>query len=114
MIFSNLFVRHKVPQPRFAPALFIGLLAMFSLLGTTKPVFGLVGLGTVSILAAVLVELNRERIWEGYRKAYRKQKGLHGLMTQPNPVYYVINVLFLWPFILFLGVICLYAAYALS
>jgi hypothetical protein len=114
MIIQNLFVRHKVPQPRFAPALFIGLLAMFSLLGQAKPVFGLVGLGTVSILAAALVELNRERIWEGYRKAYRQQKGARGLLTRPNPMYYTINVLFLWPFILFLGVVCLYAAYLLS
>ena len=114
MVISNLFVRHKTPQPRFAPGLFVGLLAAFVLLGQTKPLFGLVGLGVTAVVAAALVELNRVRIWEDYRKAYRKQKGLKGLMTQPNPAYYTINVVILWPLIMLLGVLCLYAAYVLA
>ncbi len=114
MLISNLFVTHKVPQPRFAPGLFIGLLAIFALMGQSKPVVGLVGIGTTAVVAAVLVEVNRRRIWESYRKSYRKRAGLMGLWTKPNAVYYTLNVAFLWPFILFLGIVCLWAAYVLA
>jgi hypothetical protein len=111
MLISNLFVRHKVPQPRFAPTLFIGLLAIFILLGNSKPAVGLAGIGATSVIAAVLVELNRVRIWETYRKAYRKSQGMKGIWTKPSDIYYIINVIILWPLIFVLGALCLYAAY---
>ena len=114
MLISHFFVRHKTPAPRFAPGLFLGLLASFVLLGDVKPVFGLVGIGTTLIVTAVLVELNRQRIWDNYLKTYKRQKGLKSLWRKPSPVYYTINVAFLWPFILFLGLICLWAAYILA
>jgi hypothetical protein len=114
LLISNLFIRHKVPQPRIAPGLFLGLIAVFILLGESKPLFGLAGIGTTVIVAAVLVELNRTRIWEDYRKSYRKQKGLKGLLTEPNQAYYTINVVILWPAILLLGVLCVWAAYILT
>jgi hypothetical protein len=114
MLISNLFVRHKTPAPRFAPALFLALLAIFVILGQAKPVVGLVGIGTTAIVTAVLIELNRERIWETYRKTYKKEKGLKGLWTAPTRVYYNVNVYLLWPFVFFLGAICLWAAYTMS
>jgi hypothetical protein len=114
MLLSNLFVSHKVPQPRFAPGLFLALLALFVILGQSKPIVGLVGIGVTAVITGALVELNRQRIWEMYRKSYRKQKGAKGLFTQPNHIYYSINVWFLWPFVMFLGVLCLYAAYMLA
>jgi hypothetical protein len=114
MILSHLFIRHKTPTPRFAPATFVSLLAIFALIGQSRPVIGLVGLGTTAILSAALVEVNRQRIWDEYKKVYRKQKGLKGLVTKPNPIYYNINVIFLWPFIFFLGVVCLWAAYLIG
>jgi hypothetical protein len=114
VLIQNLFVRHKVPQPRFAPGLFIFLLAVFMLLGESKPIVGLVGIGTTVVVAGALVELNRVRIWEGYRKSYRKQKGLKGIWTEPNMLYYTINVSILWPVVILLGVLCLYAAYVLA
>ena len=114
MLISNLFVRHKVPPPRFAPALFLTLLAVFVLLGNTKPVVGLVGIGATVIVAAVLIELNRDRIWDTYRKTYKKERGLKGKWTEPNVIYYNLNVYLLWPFVLFLGLLCLYAAYILA
>jgi len=84
------------------------------LLGQAQPIYGLVGIGTVLIVASVIVELNRQRIWDQYNKTYKKQAGVVGLWTKPNHVYYTINVAFLWPFILFLGICSLYAAYILS
>ncbi|HUD11883.1 MAG TPA: hypothetical protein VMS08_05710 [Candidatus Saccharimonadia bacterium] len=114
MIMSNMFLHHKSPQPQFAPLLFVALLAIFALVGQARPIIGLVGIGTTAIITAVLVEVNRERIWETYRKQYKKQRGMKGLWTAPNRVYYTINVMVLWPFIFFLGFLCLWAAYALS
>jgi 1,4-dihydroxy-2-naphthoate octaprenyltransferase len=114
MLISNLFVNHKNPQPRFAPGLFIFLLAIFVIMGQFKPVMALAAIGTTLVVGAILVELNRKRIWDDYRKSYRKLAGLSGWWTKPNPIYYTLNVMFLWPFILLLGVICLWAAYALS
>ena len=114
MLISHLFTRHKTPAPRFAPGLFVGLLVAFTLLGQTKPVFGLVGLGTTLIVTAVLIELNRARIWDTYRASFKQRKGVRGIWTRPDPIYYTINVVFLWPFIIFLGILCLWAAFVLS
>jgi hypothetical protein len=114
MLMSNMFLRHKTPRPRFAPALFILLLAAFAIIGQARPIIGLVGIGTTAIITGVLVEINRENIWETYRKQYKKNKSLKALWTAPNRVYYNINVVFLWPFIVFLGILCLWAAYMLS
>src|SRR5450759_4419472 len=114
MIISNLFIRNKTPQPRFAPAMFLILILLFSLIGQTKPVVGLTGLGTTLIVTAVLIEINRKRIWKSYCKSYRKQKGLAGMWTKPYSVYYMINVAGLWPIVIVLGGLCLVAAYALS
>jgi hypothetical protein len=89
-------------------------MAVFTLLGQNKPVIGLTGLGVTLIAGGSLIELNRQRIWNDYRKSFRKGKGLRGLWTKPDPIYYTINVVLLWPFIIFLGVICLWAAYILG
>lgn len=114
MILSHVFVRRSKPAPRFAPTLFLGFVLMFTLLGQLRPVVGLVGLGTTSILAGALILLNRQSIWDEYKKQYRKQKGLMGLFTKPNELYYTINVWFLWPFIIFLGLVCIWSAYLIS
>jgi hypothetical protein len=114
VLISNLFVRQKTPAPCFAPVLFLALLVLFAILGQTSPVVGLTGLGTTAIITAVLVEVNRKRIWDTYKKNYKKQKGMSGVLSKPNHIYYSINVRVLWPFILFLGLICLWAAYTLS
>lgn len=114
MLLSNLFTRHKTPPPRFAPGLFLGLILLFVLLGQAKPVYGLIGIGTVLIITAGMVEINRQRIWDQYKKTYKKQAGLLGLWTKPNQIYYTINVMILWPFIMFLGICSLFAAYVLS
>lgn len=114
MLVSHLFVRPKTPGPRFAPGLFMGLVAGFSILGQSKPVFALAGLGVTLVVAGSLVILNRRRIWDTYRKSFRKTKGLKGMWTRPDPIYYTMNVVMLWPFIVFLGIVCLWASYVLS
>lgn len=114
MLFSHLLMRHKTPAPRFAPGLFIALVALFGSMGKTRPIVALAGVGTVLIVAGILVELNRARIWESYLKTHKKKRGAKSLWTKPSHVYYTINVLFLWPFIIFLGLVCIWAAYALA
>ena len=111
MLVSNVFVKKKNFTERYVPWLFLLLVLCFTIMGQTKPVVGLVGLGTTLIVAAVLVEVNRVYIWDSYCKAYRKQKGFKGLLTKPNKIYYTINVVFLWPFMAFLGVLSLFIAY---
>ena len=110
-MFQHLFRRHKSPRPRFAPGLLLALIAVFVIILNSRPIVGLTGLGTTLVLAAALVELNRQRIWIDYKKSYKKQKGLAGRFTAPSITYYQINVLLLWPFIGLLGLACLYAAY---
>lgn len=114
MLFSHLFMRHKTPEPRFAPGLFVALVALFGSMGQTRPVVALAGVGTVLLLSGVLVELNRVRIWEGYLKTYKKKRGIKSFWTKPSHMYYTINVLFLWPFIMFIGLVCIWAAYSLA
>jgi hypothetical protein len=114
MLLSNLFNKHKIPGPHFAPWAFLALLALFVLMGQSRPVVGLVGLGTTAVLGALLVELNHKRIWEEYRRAYKKQRGLAGTLSAPSMLYYNINVYLLWPFVLAIGLICLYAAFMLG
>ncbi len=110
MLISHLIMRGKTPAPSFAPGLFIALISIFALIGQNSPIMGLTGLGVTLITAGSLIELNRLRIWDNYRKAKR----IRSWWTKPNNVYYTINVMFLWPFIIFLGVVCLAAAYILD
>ena len=109
-MFQHLFHRTKTPQPRFAQTLFIALIAVFVIILRTNPVVGLAGLGTTLLIAATLVELNRERIWTDYAKSFKKRKGLKNSLTAPNRIYYTVNIVFLWPFIAFLGLVCIYVA----
>jgi hypothetical protein len=108
---ARLFFRHKMPPPRFGQGLFLGLVIVFAVIAQVKPAIGLAGLGTVAIITAALVELNRERIWEDYRKLYKKSKGLKGVWHEPRETYYRINIVILWPFVAVLGVLSLWVAY---
>lgn len=111
---SRLFFRHKKPQPQFAPGLFLALIIIFAALAQIKPSVGLTGLGATAILGAAIIELNRVRIWETYRKAYKKRKGITRMWHEPNKTYYTINVMILWPFVAFLGFVCIWTGYLLG
>ncbi|MDF2460657.1 MAG: hypothetical protein K0S68_60 [Candidatus Saccharibacteria bacterium] len=114
MLLSNLFIKHKEHRPKFAPMIFLFLLTIFIFIGDTRPVMALVGIGTIVTIAAVLVLINRDAIWDDYRDRFKKNKGLKGVWVEPNRVYYNINVFVLWPFVLVLGILCLISAYAVS
>jgi hypothetical protein len=114
MLLSNLLPGHKTPPPRFAPGLFLGLLVAFIIVGSAKPIVALTGIGTTLIVTACLVELNHKRIWETYLATYKKNKKAYGIWGRPTQSYYNVNVYLLWPFILLLGALCVYAAYLLT
>ena len=114
MMLSRLFLRRHLPEPQFGPSLFLGLVAIFALVVQIKPAVGLAGLGTTALVAAMLIELNRVRIWESYRTAYKKRKALHSPWNEPRRIYYTLNVAFLWPLVAMFGVLCLVAAYCLA
>ncbi|MBW4062176.1 hypothetical protein HJC99_06400 [Candidatus Saccharibacteria bacterium] len=111
-MFHHLFRRNKTPQARFAPTLFLILITVFVIVMRARPVLGLAGLGTTLLVVAGLVIVNRDRIWDNYKKSYKKTKGWRGRFTELNKTYYYINVVLLWPFIAALGLVCLCAAYA--
>jgi len=112
---SKLFRHHRSTKPRYyAQGLFFGLFLLFAVVAQIKPVFGLVGLGTLAILAAGVVELHSQRIWDEYRKGYKKQRRFTGIWHEPKEIYFQLNVYVLWPLVALLGALCLWAGYRLA
>lgn len=110
---SKLFRRHRSIKPGYVQYLFLGLLVLFVVVAQVKPVIGLVGVGTLAILAAGVVELNSQRIWDEYRKNYKKQRRFTGIWHEPKVIYFNLNIYVLWPLVALLGALCLWAAYVL-
>jgi hypothetical protein len=107
--------RNSTPKARFAGWAFVDLVAFFGAISLLRPVMGLAGLGAVLVLAAILVEANKDVIWQSYKKNYKKAKGpLKQFWSKPNDLYYQINVYVLWPVIFALGLASIYAAYLLG
>ena len=71
---------------------------------------GLTGLGVILILSSVMVEANQKRIWDDYRKSYKKRKGLDKSLNQPHEIYHQLNVYLVWPLFFLLGLVCLWTA----
>lgn len=114
MMLHHLLHRHKTPKPAFIPGMFLGLLGFFVLFLDTRPVLALSGIGVTLIIAGVLVEKNRVEIWDEYRAEYKKRHKFFGLWSEPKQIYYTLNVSFVWPLVILLGILSLYAAYVLS
>jgi hypothetical protein len=104
-------VSNITEQSKGLMAIFFGLILLFTVITFFRPVVGLSGLGVVAIIVASIIELNRNRIWEAYRKDYKKSKGIRGWWSEPNRLYFNLNTYFLWPLVGILGVACLWAAY---
>ncbi len=111
---SKLFRHHRTSKPRYIQVLFFGLFLLFAIVAQVKPVFGLVGLGTLAILAAGVVELHSRRIWDEYRKGYKKQRRFTGLWHEPKEIYFRLNIYVLWPLVALLGALCLWVGYRLA
>ena len=106
--------KSEIKTPKLGPGLmgvYLALILVFTLITFSRPVVGLSGLGVVAIIMATIIELNRHRIWESYRKSFKKSKGIRGWWTEPNKLYYNLNVYALWPLVALLGLASLWAAY---
>ncbi len=107
-----MFFRKKSKPANFAGWAFIDLVALFSALTYFRPVVGLTGLGSVLILAAILVEANKDTIWQNYKKQYKKSRyPVVDFFNRPTDFYYKLNVYIIWPLALTLGLLAIYAAY---
>jgi hypothetical protein len=101
----------KTKPVRGLMGVFLALILIFTALTFSRPIVGLTGLGVVAIIMAFIIEFNRDRIWESYRKNFKKSKGIRGWWSEPNKLYYNLNVYVLWPLVGALGVASLWAAY---
>ena len=99
-----MFFHPKSKPANFASWTFAILVISFAWLSLSRPAVGLSGLGTVLILAAILIELNRETIWQGYLKGYKKSKDpLTEALRKPRQIYYSLNVYLVWPLFFLIG-----------
>jgi hypothetical protein len=106
----------KAPEARLAGWSFVALAVLFIVLSLSKPAVGLSGLGAIMILAAMLIEANKDRIWEDYVRHYkhRQSDSLPKEWSEPNRLYYQLNVYFAWPLVFVLGLFAIGAAYSLG
>lgn len=110
-----IFRRHATPKAQFAGWLFIGMAAAFTSMLTIMPVPAMVGLGTVAIIFAVLVEVNSAYIWNNYTKAYKKlPKSKRNMFNEPKELYRQLNMFVVWPLVIGLGALAIYSAIRLS
>jgi len=104
------------PQTRLAGWAFISLALLFLSIGNTNRVVSFSGLGATMVLGAILVEANKERIWKEYKKNYKYRKAdlLPRAWTEPNRLYYNLNVYVVWPALFVTGLVSIWVAYAIS
>ncbi len=102
---------HKLDSVKFAGWAFVDLFILFSALYYFKPAVGLAGLGSILILASMLVLANHKLIWHDYLATFRKtQSSLLNRLQEPKPEYYRINIYIIWPAVMVLGFLAIYAA----
>ncbi len=104
------------PRARFASWSFLALLVLFASISTQRLAVGLTGIGAVLIISSILVEANKERIWDDYKKQYKYSKNdlLPKSWSEPNQLYYRLNIYLVWPTVFLLGLAAIYAAYLIA
>jgi hypothetical protein len=110
-----LFFHHKAapPKPNYGTMLYAGLILIFAIMTQYIPVVGLVGLGSLLILAGIIVEMNATRIWADSQKWGKKYRKKLPWWNRPTSFFYAVNTYVLWPLIIVMGVFALVLAYEL-
>jgi hypothetical protein len=111
-----LFFHHKSapPKPRYGVLLYAALVFAFAIVSRYSPVFGLVGLGSLLIIAGIVVEMNSTRIWAESLKWHKKNRKNVPWWNRPTPLFYAINTYVLWPLVIVMGVFAFVLAYKLA
>ena len=109
------FFHHKsaTPKPRFIAWVYGLFILIFAFVSLHSIVVGLVGLGSLLILAGVFVELNADRIWAESKKWAKQNRKSIPWWNRPTHLYYVLNTFVLWPLVILIGIVSLTVAYQL-
>lgn len=99
---------HRTRKARFAEWSYLALLVLFAVIYTYSPSAGLAGMGAVLVLGSLLVEANKELIWESYKKGYKAKNS--SLWSKPDPLYYKLNVYLVWPLVFVVGLLAIAAS----
>lgn len=101
----------KKYSPRFARWAFLDLILLFAVIYWFDPKVGLAGLGALLMLAAILIEANKDYIWQEYKAGFKKlKKAQRSVWNEPKDIYYQVNVYFLWPLVFLVGLYAVWAA----
>ena len=90
-----------------------GLLLFLWLLYETSRAqeFGVVGLGTLLIVAALWSVFRSKRIWKDYRARYRvRKKNQKSIWTEPKEIYFYLHLFVVVPLMIATGLILLWTA----
>ena len=107
---------HKsaTPKPHYGAVLYAILILAFVIVTQYSTVVGFVGLGSLLVLAGIVVEMNSGRIWEESQKRHKKNRKHVPWWNRPTPFFYAVNTYVIWPLVIVLGVFALVLAYELA
>lgn len=92
----------------------LGALVVLVYMVQVNPPAGLAVMGGAACLVSVIILRSRQQIWDNYKKSYSKSKNpALELLHRPLRIYYLINVLVVWPLLFMLGLIAMYTAWQL-
>ena len=109
------FFHHKsvMPKPRYVGWLYGLLILIFAVITQYSVVVGLVGLGSLLLVAGIFVEMNADRIWDESKKWAKQNRKSIPWWNRPTHSYYVLNRFVLWPLVIVIGIAALVIAYKL-
>lgn len=102
---------HKLDTVRFATWAYVDLFLLFGAIFFVRQSAGLAGLGAIMILGSLQILANHKAIWHDYVATYRKSSSaVLNKLQEPKPLYYRFNIYFLWPMVMILGIMAIFAA----